>query len=97
MVRVARPSSAHADRSRTLGIRVLNLLILIPLLTASINGLDSSLVNGALVLSLSPCARSPLTCLAIGLQILPSWQGFFKHPNGKTLGTPPSPRTPHPP
>ncbi|EIW57527.1 MFS general substrate transporter [Trametes versicolor FP-101664 SS1] len=28
------------------GIRVLNLLILIPLLTASINGLDSSLVNG---------------------------------------------------
>lgn len=28
------------------GIRVLNLLLLLPLLTASINGLDSSLVNG---------------------------------------------------
>ncbi|KAI0635907.1 general substrate transporter [Trametes polyzona] len=48
------------------GIRVLNLLLIVPLLTASINGLDSSLVNG--------------------LQILPSWQEFFKHPNGKTLG-----------
>ncbi|KAI8980164.1 general substrate transporter [Trametes punicea] len=48
------------------GIRVLNLLLIVPLLTASINGLDSSLVNG--------------------LQILPAWQDFFKHPNGKTLG-----------
>ncbi|KAL7279182.1 hypothetical protein ACG7TL_007022 [Trametes sanguinea] len=48
------------------GIRVLNLLLIVPLLTASINGLDSSLVNG--------------------LQILPAWQDFFKHPDGKTLG-----------
>ncbi|KAH9850352.1 general substrate transporter [Lenzites betulinus] len=48
------------------GIRVLNLLLVIPLLTASINGLDSSLLNG--------------------LQILPSWQEEFNHPNSKTLG-----------
>ncbi|KAI0367738.1 general substrate transporter [Pilatotrama ljubarskyi] len=51
---------------RNHGIRLLNLLLVVPLLTASINGLDSSLVNG--------------------LQILPAWQDFFKHPNGKTLG-----------
>ncbi|KAI0671714.1 general substrate transporter [Trametes maxima] len=51
---------------RNNSIRALNLLLIVPLLTASINGLDSSLVNG--------------------LQILPAWQEFFKHPNGKALG-----------
>lgn len=30
----------------TIGIRVLNFWLILPLLTASINGLDSSLVNG---------------------------------------------------
>ncbi|GBE88372.1 general substrate transporter [Sparassis latifolia] len=47
-------------------IRVLNFLLLIPLLSASMNGFDSSLVNG--------------------LQILPAWQTYFKHPDGKKLG-----------
>ncbi|EJF64973.1 general substrate transporter [Dichomitus squalens] len=51
---------------RNPSIRVLNLLLLLPLFTASINGLDSSLVNG--------------------LQILPAWQDYFDHPNGRTLG-----------
>ncbi|OCH94384.1 general substrate transporter [Obba rivulosa] len=48
------------------GIRFLNLWLILPLLTASINGFDSSLVNG--------------------LQILPAWQDYFNHPNGKQLG-----------
>ena len=31
--------------------------------------------------------RSPLkTLVVVGLQILPAWQKFFNHPNGKTLG-----------
>ncbi|PIL35603.1 MFS general substrate transporter [Ganoderma sinense ZZ0214-1] len=60
-------SATYTDRDAMRpGIRVLNLLLLLPLLTASINGLDSSLVNG--------------------LQILPAWQAYFNHPNGKTLG-----------
>jgi len=48
------------------GIRILNLWLILPLLTASINGLDSSMVNG--------------------LQILPGWQDYFRHPSGKALG-----------
>ncbi|KAI0091287.1 general substrate transporter [Irpex rosettiformis] len=48
------------------GIRLLNICLFLPLLTAPINGFDSSLVNG--------------------LQILPAWQEYFHHPNGKTLG-----------
>ncbi|KAI0684104.1 general substrate transporter [Cytidiella melzeri] len=48
------------------GITLLNISLLLPLLTAPINGFDSSLVNG--------------------LQILPAWQQYFNHPDGKTLG-----------
>ncbi|KAI0342860.1 general substrate transporter [Trametopsis cervina] len=51
---------------RNRGIRLLNIYLFLPLLTAPINGFDSSLVNG--------------------LQILPAWQDYFHHPNGKTLG-----------
>lgn len=49
-----------------LGILVLNLCLLLPLLSAWVNGLDSSMVNG--------------------LQILPDWQDYFHHPEGKILG-----------
>ncbi|TFK40369.1 general substrate transporter [Crucibulum laeve] len=51
---------------RNRGILMLNICLLLPLLTSSVNGLDSSLVNG--------------------LQILPDWQIFFHHPQGRTLG-----------
>ncbi|KAH9944816.1 general substrate transporter [Amylocystis lapponica] len=47
-------------------IRMLNLCLILPLLTAAMNGFDSSLVNG--------------------LQILPAWQSYFKHPDGRRLG-----------
>lgn len=33
-------------QSECVGIRILNLWLVLPILTASINGLDSSLVNG---------------------------------------------------
>ncbi|KAJ7756448.1 general substrate transporter [Mycena maculata] len=48
------------------GILWLNVCLILPLLTSSANGLDSSLING--------------------LQILPDWQNYFNHPEGKILG-----------
>ncbi|KAJ7494748.1 general substrate transporter [Mycena galericulata] len=48
------------------GILLLNICLILPLLTSSANGLDSSLING--------------------LQILPDWQNYFHHPQGRILG-----------
>ncbi|KAJ7139463.1 general substrate transporter [Mycena epipterygia] len=48
------------------GILWLNICLILPLLTSSANGLDSSLING--------------------LQILPDWQEYFHHPQGRILG-----------
>lgn len=85
----------RADRSRSLGIRVLNLLILIPLLTASINGLDSSLVNGALTVASLPRPPRALTycCRPANSTLL---AGFLQTPQRKnsrhvTLTAPTSP------
>ena len=48
------------------GILALNICLMLPMITATMNGFDSSLVNG--------------------LQIIPSWQDYYKHPSGKILG-----------
>jgi len=48
------------------GILILNLWLILPLLTSTVNGLNSSLPNG--------------------LQIIPAWQDYYKHPSGKMLG-----------
>ena len=39
---------------------------MLPMITATMNGFDSSLVNG--------------------LQIIPSWQDYYKNPSGRVLG-----------
>ena len=63
------------------GILVLNICLMLPMITATMNGFDSSLVNG--------------------LQIIPSWQDYYKNPSGKILGvfhvllvSPPHPTSP---
>src|ERR1700730_7519926 len=59
-------------RRLSIGILILNICLILPLLSASINGLDSSLVNGKIV-EVKP-ASSCVLSLAAGLQILPAWQ-----------------------
>lgn len=65
------------------GILVLNICLILPLLTSSVNGLDSSLVNGA---HTGTWRRVGHRSSCAGLQILPDWQAYFKYPNGTALG-----------
>jgi hypothetical protein len=65
------------------GILLLNLCLILPLLTAWSNGLDSSLVNGT-VYSLR--MHNVHSHGRTGLQLLPAWQEYFHNPEGKMLG-----------
>ncbi len=63
---------------------------MLPLLTASINGLDSSLVNGTFTAMPLKSNRPANALCETGLQILPAWKTYFHDPSGKTLGAEPA-------
>lgn len=67
------------------GILLLNMCLLLPLLTSSINGFDSSLVNGQLYLIMD-CTLYLYCVRWSGLQIVPDWKEYFHDPHGKALG-----------
>lgn len=63
---------------------MLNLWLLLPILSSIVNGLNSSLMNGVCMEEL---VRRWFDIRSSGLQIIPAWQEFFDHPEGKVLGT----------
>ena len=65
------------------GIRNLNFCLALVILASAVNGYDSSVLNGELlVLLFDPCADPT----SVGLQILPEFKKYFKSPDGFTLG-----------
>lgn len=64
---------------------MLNLCLILPLLSSTINGLDGSLNNGTIFPLYRTCLVEPDDY--IGLQILPAWQDFFGAPEGRELGS----------
>jgi len=71
----------------TTGLLILNALLLIPLMSSVINGIDSSLLNGELADPCSSMHSHLIPLWSLGLQILPEWKEYFRHPSGKTLGS----------
>ena len=64
------------------GILALNLCLSLAILTSSVNGFDSSLLNGEKMSRYRIARADPL----LGLQILPDWSGYFGNPSGSVLG-----------
>lgn len=80
-------SGQSCSRCELTGILLLNLCLLLPLMTSSINGFDSSLVNGQSLHALAQSRNTQLTESSIpGLQIVPDWKEYFHEPHGKALG-----------
>jgi len=80
-----------------LGLVVLNLCLILPLMTASINGFDSSVVNGSNYSQLVHVASPKIDCpRVLGLQLLQDWQNYFNQPHGTALGNLRLPDAPDP-
>ena len=73
--------SASFPLNTCIGILILNICLILPLLTASINGYDSSLVNGTnggvriFCFAQQVCARSSDSSFVAGVLQSPRWKG----------------------